>query len=389
MLKNRILMIGPVDISGEFGSKVHFSNLVKNFEKLGLKTRSIMYLPAKPLKDKEGSGLDIRFVPNPLLGNKIKRLLKYIMIIPLMSVEVFSFKPEIIYFRFSPPAFLYLFVLRMVRFFCNNYKIMVEFNDWISEERAIQGESKIKVKLMDFLQVRSAFFADYARVVAPGIKENLVIRGIDNKKVFVIENGTDVNHFRPINKEEAKKRVGLDPDCLYIGFIGNFAVWQGVTFILKIIPGVLKEFSNVRFLLVGDGFEMGEVKRKVREFKGDNVKVTGFVPYKEANLYINSFDIGLAPYIKDIGFSPLKIRDYAACGVPIISSKIKGAQFVEDTGIGILFPVGDVEALSESIKKLIKDTDLRKNMGHKGRKLAEEKLSWEYITKKILNLTEH
>jgi len=384
MKQKRILMIEPVDISKDYAPKIHFLNLAVNFNKLGCRTKVILYSPEKRFNIEEKKLIDMKFIPNPLTGNKLERIVKYLLSVPLMIVELFSFRPTIIYFRFSPPTLLYLTILRLIRFFFLDFQIVLEFNDWVSEERDIQGEGKLKVKLINFLEVKSALFVDYIRVVAESIKSRLLKYKIREEKILVVENGTDINHFKPINKREAKKKIGVNPDLLYVGFIGNFAVWQGISFVFSIIPRILKEFDNVRFILVGDGTEMTKAKRKIRSFKNEEVKITGFVPYKDANFYINSFDIGLAPYIKDAGFSPLKIRDYAACGIPTVSSRIKGAQFIEDEDIGILFPVGDADSLHKSLQKLIKDADLRKKMGLKGRKFAEEKLSWQRVAERVL-----
>jgi glycosyltransferase involved in cell wall biosynthesis len=388
----RILLLGPVDISKDSGPKVHFLNLAMNFEKLGWRTRCIIYSPEDITKDKTFSKLDIKFVPNPLIGNKFKRFIKYLLIIPFMIIELHLFKPQIVYFRFSPPAFLYLLVLRLLRFFSLNYKIIVGFNDWVSEERAIQGEGEFKAKLIEFLQVRSAFFSDYVRVVAPGIKERLISHGIDSEKVTVIENGTDINHFRPVSKVEAKKELSLDPDCLYIGFIGNFVVWQGLDCLLQAIPEVLKAHKNIRFLLIGDGPLMPKIKEAVSGWKGEKVVLTGSIPYQEADLYINAFDIGVAPFVKERNdgmVSPMKIRDYAACGVPIITTKIRGLEMVNKEGIGILVPPDNSGALAKAIIKLSRDAKTRDKMGKRGRKLAEEKFSWENIAKQILKMVEN
>lgn len=385
MNQKRILMVEPVDIFKNHAPKIHFLNLAVNFKKLGWQTKVIVYSPKDNIKNQEKNLIDVKFIPNPLLGNKCKRIMKYLLSIPFIVVEFFSFKPTIIYFRFSPATFFYLPILRLIRFFTFKFQIALEFNDWVSREREILGESKIKIRLINFLEVKSALIADYIRAVSPGIKSCLNKYGVPDEKILVIENGTDIDHFKPINKNKAKESIGLDPDLLYIGFVGNFAVWQGINFLLRAIPSIFNKFTNVRILLVGDGPEMEEVKKKALEFKDEKIKITGYIPYEDVNLYINAFDIGTAPYIKDASFSPLKIRDYAACGIPIVASRIKGAGFVEDNNLGFLFPIGDTDSFKKSLAKLIEDSDLRKRMSQKGRNYAKKRLSWERIAKQILD----
>jgi len=388
--KRRILMVGEIDFSKDDAPKIHFFNLAINFDKLGYRTRVLVYSPQNKLREEETSLININFVPNPLTGNKISRSFKYLLIIPFVVFEIFSFKPHLVYFRFSPPAFLYTFIIKLYRFFSCNYKIVVEFNDWVSDQRKIQGESKFKAKIIEFLQLRSVFFVDYARVVTQGIKRKLCSFKVVCDKIFVVENGTDVNHFKPINRSKAKTNIGLNPDFLYVGFIGNFAIWQGLETFLNSIPRILKIRGNVRFILVGDGPEMRKIRNKISRFKNKEVVLTGRVPYKEAGKYINAFDIGVAPFIRErnesIGLSPLKIRDYAACGVPIITTRISGLEIVEKKEIGLLVPPDDSDTLSAAIIKLIENPALRKKMGKKGRKVAEELFSWEFIAKKILKM---
>jgi len=382
-------MLGEVDFSKDDAPKIHFLNLALNFTKLGWKTKAVIYSPEKELCEKEKKSINMNFVPNPLLGNKFGRIVKYLLIVPFIIVEIFSFKPQIIYFRFSPPAFLYLLVIKLCRFFSFNYKVIVEFNDWVSEQRAIQKESEFKVKIIEYLQVKSAYLSDFVRVVATGIKSRLESYGISSAKIFIVENGTDLNHFEVINKTKAKNNIGLDPDLFYVGFIGNFAVWQGLTHLLRAIPEVLKVHDNVRFLLVGDGPEMPKIREKVAKLETEKIILTGSVPYKDANFYINAFDIGVAPFIKkrnDGMVSPMKIRDYAACGVPIVTTRIRGLEMVEEEGIGILVPPDDSESLIKGITKLIEDRNSRKKFGMKGREVAEEKFSWKNVAEKILDM---
>ena len=384
----RILMIGPVDFSKEYGPKVHFSNLLKEFVRLGFTVSCLVYAPEGEIVDSIDKNFSVNFSPNPLIGNLFLRVFKYLLLIPVILWHFFKFTPHIVYFRFSPPAFLYLLFLNLFKIFPYKFKILLEFNAWAPEERRIQGERKLKVKLIKFLQVKSAFFSDSIRVVAPGIKEKLVISGVKNKKITVIENGTDINHFKPIKKNEAKEKIGLNPAYLYVGFIGNFAVWQGLDYLVRAIPKVLKAYANVRFLLVGDGPEMPKIKKAISKFEKGKVILTGSVPYRKANLYINAFDIGVAPFIKkrnDGMVSPMKIRDYAACGIPFVTTKIRGLEMVEEKDIGILVPPDNPDALSDAILKLVENRGLRNAMGEKGRRVAEQEFSWEKVAGQILD----
>lgn len=389
MDKKRILMTGAVNLSVDSAAKVHFSNLAKEFSKKGFKVLCLAYSSGTKAIDTSLGTSEIKTVPNPLIGNLFLRALKYLFLMPLLLWHLIKFAPNIVYFRFSPPAFVYLLTLKLIKVPFLNPEIILEFNSWVSEERAIQNEGKLKVKLIDFLQLKSVPLVDHVRVVVPGIKAKLDSFGVDCRKVAVIRNGTDTNHFKPIDKAEAKEKIGLEPDSIYVGFIGNFAIWQGLNHLLLAIPKVWEAYPDVRFLLVGDGLEMPKIRKEASKLNKEKIILTGRVPYRKANLYINAFDIGVAPFIKKrnevIGLSPLKIYDYSACGVPIISSRIKGLEIIEEKNFGILVEPENPLTLADSIIKLLENAKLRGKLGKNGRKVAEKEFSWRNVVEKILN----
>lgn len=390
MMEKRILMIGHVDLSKDDAPKVHFSNLARAFREHGLNVSCILYTPKEKEFESIGKNITVRFSPNPLFGNVLIRAIKYILVIPFIIWEFLRFKPQIVYFRFSPPVSLYLFIIMGFKALPFTFKVIIEFNDWVGDQRAIQGESQFKVSIIKFLQVMAARFTDYIRVVSEGIKDKLLNYRVVREKIEVIGNGTEVDFLMPMNKEEAKKLIGVNSNYFYVGFIGNFAIWQGLSYLTLAIPFILKENKKIRFLFVGDGPEMSKIKKEISPYKKEDIILTGQVSYKKINNYINAFDIGVAPFIKrrndEIGLSPLKIRDYAACGVPIVSSRIRGLEMIEEEGIGILIPPEDPNSLASAILLLSKDEKLRERMGKRGRKLSEEQFSWKIVTKRILEL---
>ncbi|MCK4421641.1 glycosyltransferase family 4 protein [candidate division WOR-3 bacterium] len=389
MAKKSILIIAPADLSRNDGPKVHIINLVREIKNLGTKVKCILYKPQELNYEPIGAGVEVRFIPNPLFGSNFARIIKYLFIIPVIIWEIFLFKPTIVYFEFTPPVFLYILVLKSLKIFPDVFKITIELHDWVPEQRAIQGESAFKVKIIETFLLGSARMADFIKVVAKGIKDRLKANGVNQEKIAVIGNGTDIELFNPMDRREAKKRIGLKSDYNYVGFIGNFAIWQGLDYLIQAIPHVLGVCDNVGFLLIGDGPEMPKIRKEISRFKNDEVILTGKVPYKEASRYINAFDIGVAPFLekRNSGMvSPLKICDYAACGVPIVSTRIKGLEIVEEEGIGILVPPDDPEVLADAIIRLLKKPEMREEMGKNGRKIAKEQFSWKLIAKKTLEL---
>lgn len=178
----RILIIAPVDLSRNDGPMVYFSNLAMHFRNLSAEVKCILYSPKESEFESLGMDIGVKFVPNPLLGNLFIRLLKYFLVIPAIVWDLFMFNPSLVYVEFSPPAFLYQLILRFLKLFPIDFNVAVEFHDWVSEQRTIQGENRFKTMIIEKLQVGSARLADYIRVVAKGIKERLLLFGINGRK---------------------------------------------------------------------------------------------------------------------------------------------------------------------------------------------------------------
>jgi len=80
---------------------------------------------------------------------------------------------------------------------------------------------------------------------------------------------------------------------------------------------------------------------------------------------------------REAKFSPLKLYESMACGVPVIASDTIGiSEVVSETGCGILVPAGDATALTAATCKLAEDPALAQEMGRRGRVAAVERYSW-------------
>ena len=82
-------------------------------------------------------------------------------------------------------------------------------------------------------------------------------------------------------------------------------------------------------------------------------------------------------------FSPLKVIEYFACGIPVVATK-KGelSRIIRDGQSGILIPEDDCESLFGAILRLYSDTSLRKSMAKKGQELIKGR-TWVDNARKI------
>ncbi len=131
---------------------------------------------------------------------------------------------------------------------------VVEVNG-VEEEAAMRGRpSTSPLRPLKF-RVRKRMYRAAARVVA--VTDRLAthtwqLYGLPSEKVVTIPNGVDLATFAPIDAAQARRDLGL-AGANWVVFVGNLVGWQGVDVLLRAAPRVVREQSDARFLLVGEG----------------------------------------------------------------------------------------------------------------------------------------
>jgi glycosyltransferase involved in cell wall biosynthesis len=101
--------------------------------------------------------------------------------------------------------------------------------------------------------------------------------------------------------------------------------------------------------------------------------------------------VAVAPYpeLEQFYFSPLKIYEYMACGLPVITSQIgQLPRLVRENETGLLYPPGDAAALAVKIGMIYRDPQMRARLGRDGRELVLRQHSWDAVIKRIIALAE-
>jgi glycosyltransferase involved in cell wall biosynthesis len=201
-------------------------------------------------------------------------------------------------------------------------------------------------------------------------------RGASPEKVIVAANGVDVGHFRPgVGRDEVRSALGFDARHFVIGFAGSLKPWHGVDTLLDAFE-MLRATNNARLLIVGDGPCGEELRRRVHGMGlNHDVTFTGAVTHAAMPGILAAMDVGVAPYqtVPDFYFSPLKIYEYMAAGLPVVASDAAEIRTVIDEGVsGFLCRPEDVAALAFRLLALASDPDLATRLGSAARTKAEQ-----------------
>jgi glycosyltransferase involved in cell wall biosynthesis len=161
---------------------------------------------------------------------------------------------------------------------------------------------------------------------------------LDDKKKFnanthIIRHGTDWKHFRTALDEATEIPAEIaDLPRPVIGFHGLLADWVDFGLIKK----TAAHFKNGSVVLIGKVAVDAEQKIKVLDGVR-NIYRLGRKPYVELPAYCKGFDVSLNPFAVNeltLAANPLKVREYLAAGLPVVSTDIPEVRILKHCLVG-------------------------------------------------------
>jgi len=384
----KILYITLENLSLHKGSVVHIKEIVAGLQKLG---HHVGLVGSSPNKFKEVDNF-YNLWHSPLFLLKFFKLKKQPYLISSIFLFFYLFKIlpryDIIYARDYHTV-----IIALIPRIIFKKKLVFEINGLANEEQKLKIDSFFNRTLCSLIRRAERMATRYSdRIVSvtPQIASYLMRHFYcPAGKVEVIHNGVNTKIFHPIGNEASllhwKEKLGISQEEMVVTFIGNLAPWQGVEYLIQVAPSIIREISNVKFLIIGDGMLRGDLEEEVNRLRlSEHFIFTGMIDYQEVPTYINIADIcvTLKKRLKS-GYSPIKLYEYMACGKPVIASRVEGLEFIEAEGVGRLTEPGDVKNLEETLVDLLTDSQKRVDMGQKGLKIAQERFSWDSRASKI------
>jgi glycosyltransferase involved in cell wall biosynthesis len=213
--------------------------------------------------------------------------------------------------------------------------------------------------------------------VSDSVRHGLEDWGVLCHKIRIIQNGVDTVRFAPGGGGSLHASLGLAPNSRIIGAVGNIRPAKSYNVLVETARHIVLGRPDVHFVLAGSGNErdVDELRRLVEQAGiAANFHFIGFCP-SSSELY-RSFAM-LASSATTEGL-PLSFLEAMACEVPIVATANKGAEgLVNETGAGLLSPVGDAKALAAAIQRLLDDPVSAALLARRGRAAVTQHFSLE------------
>lgn len=223
--------------------------------------------------------------------------------------------------------------------------------------------------------------ADWVRRDYPGLAEVVVVpNGVNTDRIAPRPPDTAVHDADPAVRGTAPRRHAP----VRIGFVGTLKPWHGTDRLLTACADLDGPFH---LDIVGHGPEAEALAAQADRLRlGARITFHGAVAPADVPIHLRRFDIAVAPYPAGPNyFSPLKIYEYLAAGVPTVASSVGSIpELLAGTDAGILVAPDDIAELTSALQTLLNDPVRRRRMGQAARAEAIARHSWESRCRDIL-----
>jgi len=205
----------------------------------------------------------------------------------------------------------------------------------------------------------------------------------DQNKLIKIAPGIDTEHFRPLDGRELREKYGI-ADRATIVSVGRLVHRKGQDRLVEAMPLVLKEIPEAHLVFIGEGPHRKKLDQLVKRHKLENhVTFIGRIQYSDLPRHFSLGDIFAMPSrsrlfgleVEGLGIVYLEA---SACGLPVVGGNSGGAPDAVKEGItGFVVDGNKLPEIADRIITLLKDDELRNQMGNAGRSWAMEEWQWK------------
>ena len=191
----------------------------------------------------------------------------------------------------------------------------------------------------------------------------------------IVPNGVLIPpHAEPANREHR------------IAFVGRQEARKGLPVLLRAWPE-LRRRTGARLRVIGaDPLAVRLALARLR-VPDDGIDILGFLEQDELTAELLAAKVMVAPSLGGESFGMVLTRAYA-CATPVVASDIPGYREVLTPEAAVSFPAGDGAALTDAVASLLADEARRQALGAGGRRVAEQRYSWDAIARRLVEIYE-
>jgi glycosyltransferase involved in cell wall biosynthesis len=254
-----------------------------------------------------------------------------------------------------------------------------------------EQSSKLMLGLIRLEEKISCSLANVVITANSNFKENLIKRGIIASKITVINNYPNEiifnrNAYLRKRREPNKKFVLIYP--------GTIAPRYGLETAIRALSELILRIPEICLIIIGSDNSHKHELRQLAEKTGVSkyIQFKPTVPNKDVPIHMMNADVGIYPAQKDVHMdvaTPTKVLEFAAMGIPIISSRLRIVEEIFGDSAIMFFDPGNVSQFAQCVFKLYENQTLCKELVNNADRIFVQRHSWEQEFQGYLGVINH
>lgn len=255
-------------------------------------------------------------------------------------------------------------------------------------------EKSIFVKIGRCIERFSYKNADIIITISEDMKKNVLSKGVDESKVFMVRNWIDTDKITPIKRKDncLFENLNLDRNKFYITYAGNLGYVQGVDCLIDVAKAVYDN-KNIQFIIFGNGSEETNIKERIKREKLDNILIYPLQPEERISEVYSLGDLSLISCRKGTGGAgmPSKTWLVMSAGTAVLGYFDKNSEFdkiINEANAGICVQSGNIDELIDVVKDLENNKNKCINYGICAREYVKKNISKDKSVSQYINIIE-
>ena len=184
--------------------------------------------------------------------------------------------------------------------------------------------------------------------VSEELRQRTIAMGVPAGRVTAILNGCDGTVFRPGDRDEARRSLGLDLSAEMVLYAGNLLPTKGLSELTEAFVGLARVRPNLRLVLVGEGMLGDKVQARARAAGiGDRLAMPGAQESVKVAQWMRACDVFCLPSYSE--GCPNVVIEALSCGRPVVATDVGGVPELVNEACGRLVPARNSEKLQSAL----------------------------------------
>jgi len=213
---------------------------------------------------------------------------------------------------------------------------------------------------------------------------DFLLEAVKDPIIKVIPNGTNLNQWNPMDKQKARKILGLNSADFILLNVGRIDLTKGVDVLLKAVRMLMPDLNNLKVVIIGSLSGSFSQRDKITPYsrivlqqaEGLPVDFKGFVSNQsqEFQAYLSAADLFIMPSLFESQGNV--VLEALSMGVPVVASETGGIPQMVTENVGSLFEPGNYYELAKQIKYFYNNRDKLESMRRRCRPHIEKNFTW-------------